>query len=65
MIIFILGDIDDLNELKFTLEVSLIIIEAVLEDKDIELAYEVFFNIDRRIERKKLYKKADNNDGDY
>lgn len=47
---------DDLDEVKFTLTISSIIIEAALEDMSIDLAYEVFFNIDRAFERKKLLK---------
>ena len=48
---------DDLNELKFILDISLIAIEGVLEDKDLPLAYETFFQIERKITREKLYKK--------
>lgn len=45
----------DFDELKFILEISLITVEAVIEDKDIELAYEAFFQIERSIEKEKLY----------
>ena len=45
----------DFDELKFILEISLITIEEVVEDKDIELAYEAFFQIERSIEKENLY----------
>lgn len=48
----------DFDELKFILEISLITIEEVVEDKNIELAYEAFFQIERNIEKEKLYKKS-------
>lgn len=32
--------------------------EEVIEDKNIELAYETFFQIERRIEKHQLYKKS-------
>ncbi|WP_298523447.1 hypothetical protein [uncultured Methanobrevibacter sp.] len=46
---------EDFDELKYILEISLILMEGVIEDKDIELAYETFFQIERRIEKYKLY----------
>ena len=49
-------NMDDLNEVLFILKISSICIEAVLEDMDIELAYEVFFNIDRHVNKKNLMK---------
>ncbi|MBR6993929.1 MAG: hypothetical protein IKH85_07630 [Methanobrevibacter sp.] len=48
----------DFDELKFILEVSLITIEEVVEDKNVELAYEAFFQIERSIEKEELYKKS-------
>lgn len=45
----------DFEELKFILEISLITLEEIIEDKNIELAYEVFFQIERSIEKEKLY----------
>ena len=39
----------DFEELKFILEISLITIEEIVEDKNIELAYEAFFQIERSI----------------
>lgn len=56
----------DLEELKYILGISLILMQEVVEDKSIELAYESFFQIERRIEKHNLYKKAIhilNNDG--
>ena len=46
---------EDFDKLKFILEISLITIEGVVEDKDIELAYEAFFQIERSIKKEKLY----------
>lgn len=45
----------DFDELKFILEISLITLEEIIEDKNIELAYEAFFQIERSIEKEKLY----------
>ena len=46
---------NDFDELKFILGISLITLEEIVEDKDIELAYEAFFQIERSIEKEKLY----------
>lgn len=46
---------DDFDELKFIFGISLITLEEIVEDKDIELAYETFFQIERSIEKEKLY----------
>ena len=46
---------DDFDELKFILGISLITLEEIVEDKNIELAYEAFFQIERSIEKEKLY----------
>lgn len=46
---------DDFDELKFILGISLITIEEIVEDKNIELAYEAFFQIERNIKKEKLY----------
>ena len=48
----------DLDELKYILQISLLLMEEVIEDKNIELAYETFFQIERRIEKHHLYKKS-------
>lgn len=48
----------DLDELKYILQISLLLMEEVIEDKNIELAYESFFQIERRIEKHQLYKKS-------
>ena len=48
----------DLDELKYILQISLLLMEEVIEDKNIELAYETFFQIERRIEKHQLYKKS-------
>ena len=53
----------EFNELKFILEISLITIEEVVEDKDIGLAYEAFFQIERNIGKKNFSKKY--NKGNY
>ena len=45
----------DLIELRYVLEVSLILMDGVIEDNDIELAYESFFQIKRRLKREHLY----------
>ena len=45
----------DFEELKFILGISLITLEEIVEDKNIELAYEAFFQIERSIEKEKLY----------
>ena len=48
----------DFEELKFILEISLITIEEIVEDKNIELAYEAFFQIERSINKEKLYRSS-------
>lgn len=48
----------DLNELRYILEISLILMDGVIEDNDIELAYESFFQIERRLKREHLYQKT-------
>ena len=48
----------DFDELRFILEISLITLEEVIEEKNIELAYEAFFQIERSIEKENLYKKS-------
>ena len=50
----------DFDELNFILKISSIAIEGAIEDKDIPLAYEAFFQIERKINREKLYKKSIN-----
>ena len=45
----------DFEELKFILGISLITLEEIVEDKNIELSYEAFFQIERSIEKEKLY----------
>ena len=44
---------DDLNQLKFILDISLIAIEGAVEDKDLPIAYEAFFQIERKITKEK------------
>lgn len=48
----------DLEKLKNILEISLILMEGSVDNLDIELAYESFFQVERRIEKEKLYKKS-------
>lgn len=48
----------DLEKLKNILEISLILMEGSVDNLDIELAYETFFQVERRIEKEKLYKKS-------
>ena len=50
----------DLEELKYILQISLILMEEVQESKNIELAYESFFQIERRVEKHHLYKNGTN-----
>ena len=50
-----LKDEKDFDELKFILEISYITLEEIVEDKNIELAYEAFFQIERSIEKENLY----------
>ena len=48
----------DLDDLKYILQISLILMEEVVEDKNIELAYESFFQIERRIKKYQLYNES-------
>lgn len=50
-------DKTELIKLKNILEVSLILMEGVIEDNDVDLAYESFFQIKRRIKKGNFYKK--------
>ena len=50
----------DLDNLNYIINISLFLLEEVMNDKNIELAYESFFQIERKINKKKLYKKSDN-----
>lgn len=50
----------DLDNLNYILNISLFLLEEVLLDKNIDLAYESFFQIERKINKKKLYKKSNN-----
>ena len=45
----------DLEELRYILEISLIMMDGVIEDDDVELAYESFFQIERRLKKANLY----------
>lgn len=48
----------DLDNLKYILNISLFLLEEVINDKNIDLAYESFFQIERKINKKNLYKKS-------
>ncbi len=48
----------DLEKLKNILKISLILMEGSVKDLDIELAYESFFQVERRIKKEKLYKDS-------
>lgn len=48
----------DLEKLKNILEISLILMEGSIQDSDIELAYEAFFQVERRIKKEKLYRPS-------
>ena len=45
----------DLKELKYILAFSEIMLGNIIEDNDISLAYESFFQLERRIKKKKLF----------
>lgn len=49
----------DLEELEYILNFSLIMLEAVIEDNDIGLAYESFFQVERRIKKSGLSNRFD------
>lgn len=47
----------DLENLNYILNISLFLLEEAINDKNIDLAYESFFQIERKINAKKLYEK--------
>lgn len=48
----------DLEKLKNILEISLILMQGSVQDSDIELAYEAFFQVERRIKKEKLFRDS-------
>ena len=48
----------DLEELTYILDLSLIIMEDAVKNKDFEMAHESFFQIERRVQRSNLIKKS-------
>lgn len=49
----------DLDNLNYILNISLFLLDEVINEKNIDLAYESFFQIERKINKKNLYQKSD------